>query len=177
MKLPSDSGSAALAGMPLGKYRFRIADLIGHRVLAQQVSGIAVFGQVPFSTLFIDGGSGTYATPTNSFPWVAEWSADAAPAFAVKDNHCLSVHIGFVPGQHNGPGTATLTVVQESRDPVSATVPYDAIGSVDAQLTPGQSWAVNISYETSTAANWEPETYVNGYAVCDSTERTILGYA
>lgn len=36
----------------LGKYRFRIADLAGRRVLARQVGRVAVFGEVPFTTLF-----------------------------------------------------------------------------------------------------------------------------
>jgi hypothetical protein len=172
-RLPSLSGSGEIPGMTLGKYRYRVAAIKGRWLLAQQAAGTAVFGPVPFSTLFHNGGSGAYATPTSSFPYVAVYSADAVPAFTVKDNNCLSVHIGFVPGQHRGPGTGTLTLVQEARDPVSATVAYDAIGSIDAELTPGQTWGVNITYETSTPANWEPETYVNGYAVCNSAEPII----
>jgi YVTN family beta-propeller protein len=55
LKLGTRSGSAELPGLTLGKYRFRLAALRGHRVLAQQVAGIGVFGQVPFSTLFRGG--------------------------------------------------------------------------------------------------------------------------
>lgn len=173
LRLHARNGTSELPARSLGRYRYRLAVLRKRQVLAWRVARVSVFGEVPFSELFHNGGSGAYATPTSSFPYVAVYSADAVPAFTVKDNNCQSVHIGFVPGQHRGPGTGTVTIVQESRDPVSATVDYDAIGSVDAELTPGQSWAVNITYETTTAANWEPETYINGYAVCNSREPII----
>jgi hypothetical protein len=169
LKLPSSSGSAELPGLGLGKYRLRLAALRGRRLLAQQVVGIGVFGQVPFSTLFMDPLKGTYATPGNSFPYVGEEYAEGEPAFSVEHNHCLSVHIGFVPGIHNEGGTGTLTLVQESRDPVSVSTAYDTIGSLDAELTPGQSWAVNVSYKEGDA----PTTYYNGYAVCNSTEAIV----
>jgi hypothetical protein len=167
MRLRSNSGSAELPGFPLGKYRLRIADLQRHRVLAQQVVGVAIFGQVPFSTLFEgNGGSGVYATPTNSFPYVTSWTGNEEPAFQVEHNHCRSVHIAFVPGEHSFEGIGTITLVQESRDPVAASTPYDTIGSLDAKLVPSQSWAVNSSYKSVE----NPYFYINGYADCDSME-------
>jgi hypothetical protein len=176
MRLSGNSGSAELPGLPLGKYRFRIADLAGQRVLAQQVSGIAVFGQVPFSTLFGESGAGVLATPTNSFPYVAHWGVsrwgDSELAFKVEHNHCLSVHIAFVGSFYHAHGTTTLALVQESRDPVSASAPFEAIGSLDAELVFGQSWAVSI--QSTPDPHQETEggnTYINGYAVCDSTEQ------
>lgn len=167
MRLRARSGSAELAGLPLGKYRLRIADLQRHRVLARQVVGVAVFGQVPFSTLFEGrSNSGVYATPTNSFPYVDYWYGNEEPAFTVDHNHCQSVHIGFVPGEHHFPGAGIITVVQESHDPVSVSAQFDTIGSLDVKLVPGQSWAVNSSYKGEES----PTMYINGYAYCDSAE-------
>jgi hypothetical protein len=59
-------------------------------------------------------------------------------------------------------GSGTVTIVQEARQPVSATVPFSTIGSVEAELTPGQTWAVNGPDGDS--------VHLNGYAICDSTE-------
>jgi hypothetical protein len=176
LRLPSNSGLASIPGLPLGKYRFRLAALSGDRVLAQQVASIAVFGQVPLSTLFGDeGNEGVYATSTNSFPYVAGytvgWDGRVELAFQVERNHCSSVHIGFIPGEHESQGIGTLTLVQESRNPVSASAPFDAISSLDASLVPGQSWAVNIGYKPERPEYiYRPTMYINGYAICDSTE-------
>lgn len=179
-RLPTNSGSADLPGLPLGRYRFRIADLSGGRVLGQKTLGVAVFGQVQFSTLFrgteFESG-GVYTTPTASFPyitWFEPGEFDAPnPAFAVEQNHCKAVHIAFVPsypslgiGHDKSTVTGTVTVVQESREPVSASVPYDGIGSLDAEIVPGQSWSVSTSYK----GEFEPLIYLNGYAICDGTE-------
>jgi len=173
MRLRSNSGSAALPALDLGRYRFRLADMVGRRVLAQQVLGVAVFGEVPFSTLIGDE-SRVYVTPTVSFPYVAVLSTGESPSsFTVQYNHCLAVHIAFVgeasssfqgEGQYKH-GVATLTLVQESRDPVSASADFDTIGSLDAQIVPGQSWAVSVKEE-----GWYSFTDLNGYAICDSTE-------
>jgi hypothetical protein len=178
LRLPSNSGSAELPGMALGKYRLRLADLSRRRVLAQRVVGIGVFGQVPFSTLLKDSGRvGVYTTPNNSFPYVTwgEPGNSEAPntEFTVAHNHCLSAHIAFAPGYqglasyyNRATVVGTVTLVQESRSPVSATVPFDSIGALDAQLVFGQSWSINTSYE----GEFEPLIFINGYAVCDSKE-------
>ncbi len=167
MSLSSNSGSAELAGLPLGKYRFRLADLSGRRVLAQQVAGIAVFGEVPFSTLFGSTG-GVHATPKYSFPYVASWEFGGSPAFKVEHNHCNFVHIAFVGSSwlsKGETGILTLTLVQESREPTTASAHTETIGGLDANLVPGQTWAVNMSGDAE-----EPIFYINGYAICDSVE-------
>lgn len=195
MRLPSKQGSAELPGLPLGRYRLRLADLtpaLRHRrhrrdthlrVLARRVAGIGVFGQVPFTTLFKTSsgeaygeGPGVYATPSATFPYVY-WSGAGQPsspstAFSVEHNHCIAAHVDFVPS-YPGPAagdkstiTGTVSIIQESRDPIGAIAPYDAIGSVEAALVPGQSWSVNASYQ----GDFEPRIYLNGYAVCDSVE-------
>jgi hypothetical protein len=184
MKLGSNSGSAELPGMPLGKYRLRIADLAGHRVLARKVAGVGVFGQVPFLTLFKTSNyeidlrpPGVYTTPSASFPYASSFDPGAADspntAFTVEHNHCVAVHMDFVPSHPEldawyNPSTVSgaVTVVQEASGPVSASAPYDGIGTLDAALAPGQSWSVNVSYQ----GEFQPSIYLNGYAVCDSTD-------
>jgi hypothetical protein len=161
MRLNSNSGSAELAALALGKYRFRIADLSGRRVLAQQVSGIGVFGEVPFSTLFGSRGSIQIATfPHFTFPYVIYWGGefDDNPIFQVEHNECLSVHIAFVPSKTTN---GEIELVQESHDAIGASVADNAIGSLDAQVVPGQSWAVN--------GQGLEDIHINGYAICDST--------
>jgi hypothetical protein len=175
MKLPTNSGSAQLPGVPLGRYRYRIAALRGHRLLAQQVAAIVVFGEVPFSVLLGERASeGVFNTTTTAFPYVADYGSRQGAVLSVRHNRCTFVHIGFLAAYPGLPSyydkstfSATLTVVQESRDPVSATVPYEGIGSVDAELVPGQTWGINVS---SISDDFETFTYINGYAVCDSRE-------
>ena len=179
MKLSSNSGSGELPGMALGKYRLRLADLSGGRVLATQVMGVGVFGQVPLSTLLAgkELESGVYTTPSTSFPFAFRGFAgpNATPdvAFTVEHNRCLSAHFGFVPGDAGQASyyktntvVGAVTLVQESRAPVRAAAAYNAIGSLDAELVFGQSWSLNMSYE----GEFEPAMYINGYAICDSRE-------
>jgi hypothetical protein len=188
MRLPSNSGSAELPGMPLGKYRLRLADLSGHRVLAQQVAGIGVFGQVPLSTLFRGGylpngdlESGVYATPSSSFPYIggAVVGDRSRPntVFSVSHNRCSAVHIGFVLGETPGEGYSypesiygVVTLVQQSRNPVTSEVPLNGIGSVDAELVAGQTWSMLVAENNRDGIPAGPTVYFNGYAVCDSTE-------
>jgi hypothetical protein len=159
MKLPSSLGSASLKGMPLGKYRFRIADLIGRQVLAYQTAGVAVFGEVSLSTL-LRSAPQTATFPTFTFPYVVWWSTEngsSNPIFQVEENNCSSAHIAFVPSKTS---TGSITLVQESREAITVSAPDNAIGSLDAPLTPGQSWAVN--------AGGNEDIHLNGYAICDS---------
>jgi hypothetical protein len=168
MKLPSNSGSSELPGMALGKYRLRLADLSGRRVLAKQAVGIGVFGQVPLSTLLgASTQTGVYATPQFSFPYVDKGGGgESHNLFKVTDNNCLSVHVAFVTEQHDISAVTTVTLVQESREAVSASATGEAIGSLDAELVPSQSWAITLTL----TPNLLDEVYFNGYAVCDSTE-------
>lgn len=174
LRLRGNGGSGELPGVALGKYRYRLAALQGRKVLAQKVAGTAVFGEVPFSTLLSAPREPVFATPSTSFPYVMETWGASQPALSVEHNHCLSVHIAFVASyyeaeeSYHAQGTATVTVVQESREPKGASAPFEAVGSLDAELVPGQSWAMN------TVAQRSPEgaghLYLNGYAICDSTE-------
>jgi len=165
LRLRGRSGSTELSGLPLGRYRLRLADLVWRgRVLAKQVSGLGVFGQVPFTTLFGTPRTRVYTTKTVTFSYVRSFESYENPAFTVEDNHCRSVHIAFVSGAGYGGKSSSMTLVQESRDPVSVTTETDELASLDAELVPGQSWSVNLATPGS-----ESVFYVNGYAVCSSS--------
>jgi hypothetical protein len=165
MRLATNSGSAELPGLALGKYRFRIVDLVGRQVLAQKAAGTAIFGQVPFTTLFDTDATRAYTMPTATFPYVRSYdSVVGTPAFTVDHNHCSFVHIAFVSGSSYTTYTSVVTLVQESKDPVSVSVPTDTIGSLDAALVPGQSWSLNLD-----TIGGESVYYINGYAICSST--------
>jgi hypothetical protein len=173
MPLKADRGTGHLPPQALGEYQLRIAALLGGDVIAKRVFTLPVFGVVSFADL-IGSSVRNYATPTSSFPYVSVEGPTEQPALAVRDNRCISAHVEFVPGQQRGPGTGTVTLVQETRDPVAATAAYDTIGSLDAELTPGETWALNTTYFTTTPANWEPDFYVNGSAVCSTRDQIIL---
>ncbi|HET7060197.1 MAG TPA: hypothetical protein VFH99_02680 [Candidatus Saccharimonadales bacterium] len=188
LRLKTRKGSAELPGQKLGTYRFRLAALRGHLVLAQKVLGIDAFGQVPFSVLLRNGylttghlENGVYATPSSSFPYVggAYVGDHGRPntVFSVNHNRCSAVHVGFVLGETPGEGYSypasiygVVTLVQQSRDPVASEVPFNGIGSVDAELVPGQTWSLLVEENNREGKLGSPTVYFNGYAICDSTE-------
>ncbi|MGA7966746.1 MAG: YncE family protein [Gammaproteobacteria bacterium] len=188
-RLRGRRGSAELPGQALGTYRFRLAVLEGRRVLAQRVTGVGVFGQVPFSVLFSNGLPGTtfghqengvYATSSTSFPYIGGvWAGDRGTpntAFSIRSNPCVSVHIAFVLGETPGEGYtypadvfAVVSLVQQTRDPVATEVPLNGTGSIDAELVPGQTWSLLAVENDRNGVEAGPTVYFNGYAVCDST--------
>jgi hypothetical protein len=184
-ELTGRSGSSALPALPLGNYRVRIVDINKQNLLLAQVQQtLHVFGIVPFSTLFssvpfncCSFAPGTYSTPTKTFDYFfhSEYDGDLQGTqdeliFTVMHNACRSIHFDFVPGKPDfpnppGPMTITLTLVQASADPVSASATTDSFGALDGQLTPGQSWGLRDSANPVKAA----PLYINGSASCDST--------
>jgi hypothetical protein len=166
MRLRGKHGSAELPGLPLGEYRLRIAALSGkRRVLAQRVASIGVFGQVPLGELFKHGVIGNYTLPAATFPYV--YTVDES--FTVEHNHCDAMHFEFVPtGDHLTAGTAT--VLQQTRGPVSATAPVNAVGTLDVALVPGQSWTLRAEPIGGPIIH----APINGYGMCDS-RKYLLG--
>jgi hypothetical protein len=191
-----NSGSAELPPLALGSYALRIA-AIGSRasVLASQSRVLHVFGQVNLEMLFAgypgfyDGRNGTYATPTRTFSYVigfpeyGSFPSTGEPPMSVDsiskaNNHCRSIHLEFVPGSASSkpppPGyIGVMTIVQETLDPVSVSVPANSIGSLDATLVPGHSWTIKVSHTGTTESGDPPyyssgAFYVNGYGFCDS---------
>ncbi len=128
-----------------------------------------MFGEVPFSKLF-NSAEQTHAT--SKYTLYVSFSEYPGLVFTVEHNQCSYAHIAFVgnggrnvDGREVEVGTVTATLVQESREPTISSAPEEAIGSLDAELVPGQSWAVRLE-----APSLEPVFYVNGYAICDSEE-------
>jgi hypothetical protein len=170
LRLRARSGSAELPGYKLGVHRFRIAAFRGRKLLAKRVTRIKIFGTVQFTTLLRNEHPDVHTMPTNSLPYVARWEYVYSPEslFGVSNNHCSSVHVAFATGvAFDEEGVGTVTIVQESRNPVSGSAPYESVGSVDAELIPGQTWGVNAS---TTGALFGATVYINGYATCYSTE-------
>jgi hypothetical protein len=182
VRLSGSHGTANLPAYPLGNYRLRLAVIAGPDVLAQQQRVLHVFGKVPLGTLIGDSAEkGVYATPTTAFPYVTVFDDridgdQGQGVIRVSHSPCRSVFLEFVPGTDPGfPLPASdyaeedgiLSVVQQTRDPVSATTSFDGVNSVSASVVPGQSWSVNLSQ-----SGGDGELlyfYVNGSAECDST--------
>jgi hypothetical protein len=162
--------------LALGVYQYRIVNLAAHnRVLAQQQHQLRVFGQVAFATLLNNPSGGVYTSSTSAFPWVvmANWYETEVgrsnTVFGIPTtNTCRDAHVEFADQMYTSSvpnPTVTISVVQQSSDPVSTTVPANAGGTVDAAVVPGQPWSVVL---TSNIAN-NGSLYFNGYADCYSS--------
>lgn len=178
------TGASSLPGLTLGIYRIRIAAIARRgKVVAEQPRTIEIFGEVPFTTLFalgyethsaeLSGANipGVYTTPGRTFNYDFETFANenqSSTVITVGNNTCRSVHIDFVPGltgSESAPyyqsSSATLSVIQQSLDPVVSTAGFSTFGALDAQLVPGESWSV-----TTFGNSKSIHVYVNGSAVC-----------
>ena len=119
-------------------------------------------------------------TPAASFPYVdgVALASETRTAFSVDHNNCSSVHIEFVAGGSETPfqyereqfarASGTATIVQQTREPMTATAPTDSVASVTAELVPGQTWGLRAG--VTTEGGFTIYLYYNGYAICDSTE-------
>jgi hypothetical protein len=165
----------------LGVYQYRIVNLAPHnRVLVQQQHQLRVFGQVAFATLLNNPGGGVYTSSTSAFPWVARatWYETeigrSGTVFSISTtNTCRAAHVEFADQMYASKvpnPTVTISVVQQSSDPVSTTVPANMGGIVDAAVVPGQPWSVVL---TSNVAN-NGNLYFNGHADCYSAIPAVL---
>jgi len=174
--LKGSTGSGTLPPLALGVYQYRLVNLAAHnRVLAQQQRQLRVFGQVAFATLLNNPGGGVYTSSTSAFPWVVMTSwyetevGRSNTAFGIPTaNTCRAAHVEFADQMYTSSvpnPTVTISVVQQSSDPVSTTVPANTGGTVNAAVVPGQPWSVVL---TSNVAN-NGSLYFNGYADCYSS--------
>jgi len=176
--LSKPGGAGQLPAFALGSYPLRIA-VLGKRkvIVARQERRLYVYGQVPLSTLFrsqSDGG-GVYTLPTSSFTWALAdgigFTAQSTIA-SVKRSPCRSIHVDavleprYVEYSHTQE-TATVSIVQESRDAVSTTVPVNVVRSLDVPLVVGQSWSINVVHQDAGVLD---HIFINGSGNCYSAE-------
>jgi hypothetical protein len=174
LRLSKPDGTAQLPARSLGTYRYRLVVLEGEAIIAKRTITVKVFAKVPFSKYFGQQG-GVYAAPAVSFPYINYLYGPTSPnmteaVVSVKRSNCISVHVEFItgstfPGPGPEPTIGTMTIVQQTRDPVSGSAPWNALGTVDADLVLGQSWSVLGSWTNGAHL---PDIFYNGYAVCDS---------
>jgi len=173
LRLRGRGGTSTLPPTAIGTYRMRIAAIKGRQTFAESQVLLHVYGQVPFTTLFHKNGVQTVTTPTNTFDYVVVPGLEDTPPLTVTNNHCTSLHIewdthisGYRPRQLTPELQATLSLVQEAREPQSVTAPYETISTLDAQVE-GKSWSLEAKNSNT---QWDLQGYVNGYGICDSTE-------
>jgi hypothetical protein len=190
-RLQNVKGSSTIPGLSLGQdYRYRLA-LLNHQgqLLAEIPRSIDIYGQVSLAKLAgntADNTSGIYASPTSSFPFVyslkaAFYGGLSATVFSVTpaDNDCETVTLQFEVGSYSQAWPneanvgATLTVVQETQNPVSEPASFNNVGTVTATLIPGQSWAINGSYTNTNGYDQAAQIYVSGFGICDSSRAII----
>ena len=178
-----------------GVYQLRIAVIKSRKVLAQQERRVRVFAEIPFSNLLENTSlGGLHATPTAAFPYTLPLQVsvgsrnEGSRTDLISDEHsnCDLIRVDFSsdplpvsefggePGQTPQDGRVTVTVVQESAEPISSTpVPTDRVGSLEAHVALGQSWAVNAT--VSNVRTDALELYFNGQAHCYSSRRFMNG--
>jgi hypothetical protein len=170
------SGRGTLKGLALGRYTLRIADIRTRRItFGATPEKVAVYGNVSLATLIGDRSGGTYTSPTQTFPYVDHFKANAVTGDTVltvsgADNNCRAIGFSFIPEDtlytFDPEGNPfTLTVVQQSLDPVSAGALPNQVQSLNVQLVPGQSWSLRTSVVTSSDSD---QLDVTGLASCDS---------
>jgi hypothetical protein len=179
----SGSGSGSIPAQQIGAgLKFQIGVVDRGAVLVYENTKLNVFGQVSFSMLETTAGSsGAYTNPTSTFNYQFGFqNPETTPLLQVSatDNDCTSVNLDFIEGDLSDPSVNeqgdmdTLSIVQQSQSPLSSTVNFNQLGNLQAILVPGQSWSVTAS-STGDVAGVAPSgfvgTYLNGYAVCDST--------
>jgi hypothetical protein len=186
VRLSGSRGTATLSGRPLGQYRIRLVVAAPRgQILAMRSATLEVFGEVPLGEL-LGASAQTYTTSSFSFSYVGRAQADkfdrqgTAWTVSAGRNHCRSVHLTFPVGDSGGTTTeqlaGTVSLVQEAMAP--ATVAVSSIPpnvySLDALLTPGQSWSVNLtSLSPEGGTSLILYAFFNGVASCDSTEVAI----
>jgi hypothetical protein len=149
------------------------------------------FRKYPLSTLLARQSTGVYTTSAVSFPYVLQMrglkaivEGEQAPVntlLSVAHNHCRSVHIEYVFGKRSVtsgayaalmPTSGTISVVQQGSSPVRSTAGFEAEGSLDAKLVPGQTWSITVLATVPVGDSpGGVEAFVNGYAICNSAEK------
>jgi hypothetical protein len=175
------AGSGSLPSFAIGRFTPRLAVLgrpSHHQtsVLASATRSIAVFGTVPFSSLLkgFDGytSDGVQVTATGAFTYVFDpgEGTNLTGALAIgPKNPCRQITVQFLSVvDDSGPDLTTAQIVQQSADPVSASVQLNSVGTVTANVVPGQSWGLNLQSPFLQYHYYYP-WYINGSGVCDST--------
>jgi hypothetical protein len=170
------SGSGSLPALNLGRYKLRIADIRARKTYAAAPATLYVYGNVPLATLLGDQNGGTYTSPTQTFPYTDRLQANQVTGDTVltvpgSSNHCRSINFDLIaeggPYAYDSDGEPfTLTVVQQSLDPVSSSAQPNQVQQLNAQLIPGQSWSLRTSSATSSDSD---HLDVNGSANCYSS--------
>jgi hypothetical protein len=185
--LKAGTHTGSLPALSVGTYSVRVAVLTTKRVhvqqkvkvekavVAQSSAVIGIFGQVPLTTLLGESSTrGVYTTPTATFPYAFD-SYDGRVNYTdleVNKNPCRSVTLTWVEGAEydDSQQSGTVTLVQESADPVSATAAGNAVGTLSASLVPGQAWSVNVAQSQGDPTSYLFTWYFNGTADCDATK-------
>jgi hypothetical protein len=167
------------------------AVVLGCATGAQAKPTRPAFRKVPFSILVRHQSSGVYTTSSVSFPYVltkrgitptAEGEQEPViTLLSVAHNHCRSVHVDFLFGRSQADAeeyaaltgtTGTVSVVQQNRAPATSTMGFESQGSIDTKLVPGQTWSITASAGKPAGSRaGVVEVFVNGYAICNSTEK------
>lgn len=150
-KLQGSKGTATVPGIPMGRFLVRILVLDKHnKGVVSLKRTVTSFGPVSLLAIFGDD-SGSYTTATQVFSYEQRldgYADTTTGALTDGTNTCRSLSLAWMAGpEYQDPdltATGTLTVVQESQDPVSATADENTLSALKAGLVPGQGWSVNL---------------------------------
>jgi hypothetical protein len=159
-KLPSKAGKAEVGGLPIGRYRFRVAWLFGSSISEDVYS----FGQVPFQRICNNpnvqmgspglenciGGTLQQDIGGISFSYYGPFFGDEYPKFGIalktQKTTCRSVSLRYAEYDeyNNNHDSSWVEVVQSKTPKKISGVGPDTIGSMSAQLD-GGPWIIEVS--------------------------------
>lgn len=177
-KLQPGNGSGTVPALGIGTWRVRLAVLVvrnRHSVaIAQAVHSLNVFGVVSLPQLLgTPVGSVTIPNSVYSYAFDTYDGAVNYVALAVgTSNPCSSLSLSWVAGTpsvndpYDPSQGGTVTVVQESLDPVATSAAMGIVTQMQAvTLVPGQPWSITVAQTQSSGYLFD--WYFNGTAVCD----------
>ncbi len=179
-RLRGDSGSGAIPPLAIGAYSLRVALYLGSRVEAAHSHTLRVFGEVPLSAMCsgftlpddninsCKADNGVATIGQNAFPYVANLSSNAdggLTTLTASKTTCRSIALQFGIAQTEAEqgDIVSLAVYQSSLDPISASVPDNTIGSLNATLD-GGPWQLHATNTVEVGGSYN--LLVSGHASC-----------
>jgi hypothetical protein len=172
-KLHGAKGKATLAPLPVGKRLLRLVLLDEHnKGLTSAKRLVVVFGHVPLGSMIQyeqAPQTGSVLVGAYTFPYVATTQGPGPERTLWSDaSTCRSMHFDLASSHDNPSQTSEawqVSLTQESKDPVTATIAPDQIGSLDAVIVLGQPWSLTVAAPGETSSN-AVRLAVNGWGDC-----------
>jgi hypothetical protein len=169
-KVLTRSGRSAVApavGMGLWRYRVVVRDASRH-VLAAKGRQLRAYSHLRLGDyLSTFWGGGSLVVGDRTFVYVGQTRYGHPQPFHADSTPCRRLHVDLgAPTSTTNDWVWTSTIVQQSRDSVSATTGPGVVDAVEAAIVPGQSWAVEVAWSSGNPNADVPGLSFNGWLDC-----------